>query len=73
MNVKSTLNSMELSTRLNVKDSDNPAECLFVNGRSKNPSNFRSRSNERDSGKRGQLQSKSKQKVMFYYCEKYGH
>jgi hypothetical protein len=42
--VKSTLNSMELRTRLNGKGSDNQAEGLFVKGRLENSSNFRGRS-----------------------------
>jgi hypothetical protein len=74
--VKSALNFMELRTRLNSKGSDNQEEGLFVKGRSKNSSNFRGRSSERDSGKgksRGRLQSKSKKKVKCYYCKKYEH
>jgi hypothetical protein len=67
--VKSALNSMELRTRLNGKSSDNQDEGLFVKGRSKNSSNFRGRSSERDL--RGQ--SKSKKNVQCYYCKKYGH
>jgi hypothetical protein len=50
-NINSTLNSMELRTRLNGKGSDDQAKGLFVNGRSKNSSNFKSRSNENDSVK----------------------
>lgn len=49
--VKSALNSLELCTRLNGKDSDNQAEGLFVKGRSENFSNFIGRSSERGSGK----------------------
>jgi len=73
---KSTLNSMKLMTRLNRKDSDNQAQGLFLKGHSKNYTNFRGRSSERDLGKsksRGRLQSKSKKKVKCYYCKKYGH
>jgi hypothetical protein len=66
---KSTLNSMELRTRLNVKGSDNQVDDLFVKGRLKNSSNFRGRSSERDSEGR----SKSKKNVQCYYCKKYGH
>jgi hypothetical protein len=77
VDVKSALNSMELRTKLNSKGSNNQAEGLFVEGRSKNSSNFRGRSSERDSGKgksRGRSQSKSKKKVVkCYYCKKYGH
>ena len=53
--VKSTLNSMELRTKLNGKCSENQAKDLFVMGCLKNCSNFRGRSSERDSNKRGQL------------------
>jgi hypothetical protein len=49
--VKSTMNSMELRTRLNSKGNDNQSEGLFVKGRSENFSNFKGRSSERDSGK----------------------
>jgi hypothetical protein len=49
--VKSALNSIKIRIRLNNKGSDNQAEGLFVKGRSKNSSNFRGRSSERDSGK----------------------
>jgi len=73
---KSTLNSMKLMTRLNRKDSDNQAQGLFLKGHSKNYTNFRGRSSERDLGKsksRGRLQSKSKKKVKCYYCKMYGH
>ena len=63
IDVKSALNSMELRTRLNGKSIDNQAEGLFVKGRSENSSNFRGRSNERDSDRRGQSQSNSKNRV----------
>jgi len=39
--VKSAFNSMELTTRLNGKGSDNQAERLLVNGHLENSSNFR--------------------------------
>jgi hypothetical protein len=74
--VKSVLNSLEIRTRLNGKDSDNQAEGLFVKGRLENSSNFRGRSNERDLGKeksRDRSQSKLKKKVKCYYCKKYEH
>ena len=73
VDVKSALNSMELRTRLNGKGSDNQAEGLFVRGRSKNSSNFRGRPSERDSNRRGQLQSNSKSRVKCYYYKKYEH
>jgi hypothetical protein len=56
-----------------VKGSDNQAEGLFVKGCSENSSNFRGRSSERDSDRRGQSQSNSKNRVKCYYCKKYGH
>jgi hypothetical protein len=59
LGVKSSLNSMELRTRLNGKGSDNQAEGLFVEGRLENSSNFRDRSCERDL----EGQSKSKKNV----------
>jgi hypothetical protein len=71
--VKSALNSTKLRTRLNGKGSDNQEE---VNGRSKNFSNLRGWSSERDSGKsksRDRSQSESKKKVKCYYCKMYGH
>jgi hypothetical protein len=73
IDVKSALNSMELRTRLNGKGSDNQAEGLFVKGCSENSSNFRGQSSERDSDRRGQSQSNSKNRVKCYYCKKYGH
>ncbi|GLT72015.1 hypothetical protein SLA2020_439880 [Shorea laevis] len=73
VDVKSSLNSMELRTRLNGKGSDNQAEGLFVKGRSEKFSNSRDRSSERDSDKRGRSQSNSKNNVKCYYCKKYGH
>jgi len=45
--IKSTLNSMELRTRLNEKCSNNQAEGLFVKGHLENSSNFRGQSSER--------------------------
>jgi hypothetical protein len=54
--VKSALNSMELRTRLNRKGNDHQAEHLFVKGCSKNFSNSRGQSNERDSDKGGRSQ-----------------
>ena len=71
--VKSDLNSMELRTRLNCKDSDNQAEGLFVKGCLENSFNFRGRSNGEDLNKGGQLPSNSKSKVMCYYCKKFEH
>jgi hypothetical protein len=63
--VKSALNSMELRTRLNRKGSDNQVEGLFVKGRSKNSSNLRGRSSERDL----EGQSKSKKNIQCYYAK----
>jgi hypothetical protein len=71
--VKSTLNSMELRTKLNSKGNDNQAEGLFVKGCLENYSNFRGQSNRRDLDKGGQSQSNSKRKVKCYYCKKFGH
>jgi hypothetical protein len=71
--VKSTLNSMELRTKLNSKGNDNRAEGLFVKGRLENYSNFKGQSNRRDLDKGGQSQSNSKRKVKCYYCKKFGH
>ena len=71
--VKSTLNSMELRTRLNGKGCDNQAECLFVKDCSDNYSNFRGQSNGRDLDKGDQSQSNSMSKVKSYYCKKFGH
>jgi hypothetical protein len=73
IDVKSALNSMELRTRLNGKGGDNQAEGLFVRGHSENSFNFRGRSSERDSDRRGQSQSNSKNRVKCYYYKKYGH
>jgi hypothetical protein len=72
--IKSTLNSMELRTRLNGKSSDNQAYGLFVKGRLENSFIFRDRSSERKSSKgksRDRSQSRSKKKVKCYYYEKY--
>jgi hypothetical protein len=73
VDVKSSLNFMELRARLNGKGSDNQVEGLFVKGCSGNFSNSRGRSSERDSNKGGRSQSNSKNNVKCYYCKKYGH
>jgi hypothetical protein len=61
---------MELRTRLNGKGSDDQAKGLFVNGRSKNSSNFKSRSNENDSVKVKQNQYPSLRRKLSITIEK---
>ena len=76
--VKASMNSKELRTRLGLNKGDTQAEGLFVKGCQNNSSNqVNGRSTERnsDSGKgKGRSQSKSNKKsVEYHYCHKVGH